>query len=236
MRSWALASLCVVWTGCSQALVSGAAAPDAAVPAQEPPPATDTGAAGTGGIDAAARASIPPTVDTAVVATVNGMLTCVPNGAATDPWVDAPPTGATTLDDLLAAGRAAMVGGWVGMATAPPNFVDPTWLDRLDFYADGTYTATREAGDEVMAPLYYGDTERCPPAAWSLANAGSDGLTGSIAVDYWYGSYCALPAWGEGVLSGVRWDASGMRMRLSFTTGSGYGPIDLDLRRVCLTD
>jgi hypothetical protein len=176
-----------------------------------------------------------PTANSQVVSVMaDGTRTCVSYGAATDPWVDGAPSGSMTLDDQLAAARMAIVGEWIGTATAPSGFIPQTWLDRFEFYPDGTYTAPGNDDGMVTPPLYYGDAEHCSPASWSLSGATTTGLTGSIDVLFSYDTGCALPSWG-GILSNLRWDATGTRMRFSFSRSDGYGPIDLDLRLACLT-
>ena len=207
--------------------------------------ACSAGATGSGGVPAMAGAagqsldppSGPPAppLATQVLANVNGTPACVAFDEAADVWVDATASGSQAVDDLLAAGRAAVVGGWVGTAEAPYGFLPQSWLARFDFAADGMYTAAGRVGDVAVPPLYYGDAERCPPAAWSFsgANRTGSGLVGNIAVLFWYDTFCGPPAWNQGVWSNVRWDVSGLRMRFSFSTGDGYGPIDFDLRRAC---
>ncbi|HEX3902309.1 MAG TPA: hypothetical protein VH853_05610 [Polyangia bacterium] len=179
-----------------------------------------------------------PPIDAHVLVNVGGTPACVDYAEATDDWVDTAAAGSQTVDDLLAAGQGAVIGGWVGTAEAPYGFMPQSWLARFDFATDGTYTAAGRVGEMAVPPLYYGDTENCPPAVWSFTDATSpaSGLVGDIAVLFSYDTYCALPAWNEGIWSNVRWDVSGLRMRFSFSTGDGYGPIDLDLRRACPND
>ena len=228
---------CAFSAGCAERIESGAAAAGGS-PGR-------AGAAGGAGGPALAGAdgesivpppSVPaPAIDTRVVVNIDGVFACVSEDEATDAWVDAAPDGSQTVDDLLSAGRQAVIGSWVGTSEAPFGFAPQSWLARFDFAADGTYTAAGRVGDMAVPPLYYGDTERCPPAAWSFSDATrtASGLVGDIAVLFWYDTFCALPAWNEGVWSNVRWDVTGLRMRFSFSTGNGYGPIELDLRRAC---
>jgi hypothetical protein len=184
---------------------------------------------------AGASPSTPPgtaAIDTNVLAMVNGTATCVPLADATDAWVDAAPAGPQTVAEMLVAGANAVLGGWVGMATAPPNFGETSWIDRFDFNADGTYASAGRDANGAKPPLYYGDPEQCPPAPWSITDVSATGFGGDIGVEFGYGTSCGLPAW-QGLWSNIRWDATGLRMRFSFMRSDGYGPIDLDLRRAC---
>ena len=182
----------------------------------------------------------PPPIDTGILAYVDGATACVPFAEATDsPWVDgalltAILNGSLTLGEELAAAQQALVGGWVGIASVDFGTGLRSWLARFDFAADGTYTAAGRVGDSSVPPLYYGDTEQCPPAPWSFLDVTAVGLEGDLTVEFSNSASCYLPAW-QGLWSAVHWDASNLRMRFSFSTSDGYGPINFDLHRACGT-
>lgn len=122
--------------------------------------------------------------------------------------------------------RTQMVGHWHGTTTTPWTPAYPVYLA---LESDGTY-ATRSSGDQPA--LYYGTDLDTPLKTWALDDLSIYGLaSGSIAIAFDYGGGgFDVAAW-SGELDDVQLDAAGNRLQLSYTTSSGYGPIQLDLWR-----
>jgi len=163
------------------------------------------------------------------------------NGTAPFPWASscsvAPPADAGPRPPpadgqraaFLEALRSDMVGHWFGTANTPWEPLR-TYSVFLAFEADGHY-ATRSLAPTGEAAFYYGTDLDTPLKQWALTDLTAGGVgSGTIDIAFFYGSSFGLPVW-NGELHDVTIDPSGDRLRLSFSTSDGYGPVVFDVWR-----
>jgi hypothetical protein len=129
-----------------------------------------------------------------------------------------------------------MEGSWVGHAAAPRSWFPPDWDLILDLAGGDMLGGHYDAHTAGASPaFYYGsDGPACSALRnWSLSRLDADGYAGTIDVAFDYGpGQCGLPAW-QGELSQIVMDATASRLRFSFATSDGYGPVRYDMFRVC---
>jgi hypothetical protein len=128
---------------------------------------------------------------------------------------------------FLEALRSAMIGHWYGNVTTP--WV-PAYAAFLSFEPTGHYASRSLNPDEPA--FYYGTDLDTDLKRWALTDLTVLGAaSGTIDIAFNYGgANFGLPGW-AGELSDVTVDTAGNRLRLSFSTSTGYGPVRFDMWR-----
>jgi hypothetical protein len=153
-----------------------------------------------------------------------------PNYPATEwspeAWV---PVATRDAAELLAGVQAAIPGRWEGLATTP--WTTPYRVE-LTFTADGHYSGRcAEVSGDCCVAFYYGSDDDTPIKRYRVDDATLSGnVFGEIDIAFASDDGYGLPVW-QGELSNIQRDASGNGLRFSFSTSTGYGPIEYDLRR-----
>jgi hypothetical protein len=163
--------------------------------------------------------------------------TCVPwSQAAGEPFLASPSDPLSQpASALLDATAASFVGSWIGHASAPPNWLPPSWDLVVQFTSNGPHGGQYAAQSNAL-PFYYGSqASSCSTLRqWRLFGVLADGVQGELDVPFDYGASlpCELPTW-QGVLTRIATNVSSSRLRFDFRTSDGYGPVAYDLWRIC---